>query len=211
MSTLSTNGLVPNVFTLTLIAQYGRQSWYLILLSVVTFALSTASLIGATQVWTENDTQIDFGNLPSCREINLKSLSNLLCGSDDELSPLDFTLRPTATIKWIWLLWASCLLWLLYCVLKQLLLIKFLRSKAGWLKNNRKSLEDSWIRKCVNIRTQNRLWKALYSLSFGYQFYLYSTFFRTSFVDKSWGFGQIVAITVWAPCFAEYLNLEVSK
>ena len=42
---VSTNGYVPVMFTLTLIAHYGKQSWYLILLSFSVLGLSTGFLV----------------------------------------------------------------------------------------------------------------------------------------------------------------------
>ena len=44
LSTLSTDDLVPVVFTLSLITQHGLQSWYLIFLTASVFLLLTISL-----------------------------------------------------------------------------------------------------------------------------------------------------------------------
>jgi hypothetical protein len=48
---LSLNGLVPVIFALCCISRYGRLSWHTIILSLVTVALSTASLAAAS-IWT---------------------------------------------------------------------------------------------------------------------------------------------------------------
>ena len=49
------------------------------------------------------------------------------------------------------------------------------------------------------------------SFGFGFQFFLYAGAFQQTEVSNTWNFGQIVAITVWAPCLMEFLNLEISK
>ena len=38
------NGLIPTTFTFSFIARYGRLSWHIIVLTMVTFILSTGSL-----------------------------------------------------------------------------------------------------------------------------------------------------------------------
>ena len=50
--TISTSGLVPVIFTLTCIARYGRQSWYMILLALITAILSTGTLGATWKFWT---------------------------------------------------------------------------------------------------------------------------------------------------------------
>ena len=47
-------------------------------------------------------------------------------------------------------------------------------------------------------------------MCFGYHFYLYS-YFPFSEVDNSWGFAQVVAITVWVPSLVEYGIVEIFK
>lgn len=90
-----------------------------------------------------------------------------------------------------------------------------MRSKVAAISQILQRPGVSWTRKYLDSKIHNHIWQSLFvitwSASFGYQLYLYSSFFQRSVVDSSWGFGQIVAITVWAPCFAEYLNLEFSK
>ena len=50
-----------------------------------------------------------------------------------------------------------------------------------------------------------------WSLSFGYRFYLYNVVFSNAEIDTTWSFGQIVAITIWAPCLVKYPNLELNE
>ena len=48
----------------------------------------------------------------------------------------------------------------------------------------------------------------IWALYFVYHFYLYSIFTKSIVVSPSWTFGQIIAVTVWAPFIVEYLYLE---
>ena len=73
----------------------------------------------------------------------------------------------------------------------------------------------AWVKKNLSSKVWSRLSMGLFvltwSLSFGYQFYLYNIVFSNAEIDTTWSFGQIVAITIWAPCLVEYLNLELSE
>lgn len=40
------------------------------------------------------------------------------------------------------------------------------------------------------------------------KFWLYSLFLRHSLVSKVWTFGQIIAVTVWAPSIVKFLYIE---
>ena len=51
----------------------------------------------------------------------------------------------------------------------------------------------------------------VWTLSFGYQFFLYSRSFRSSVINNEWSFGQIVAVIIWAPSLVETLNLEIRE
>lgn len=225
---LATNGFIPTIFTLTLIARFGRQSWYLISLSGSIFVLSTLSLAATQRFWREFasievvEVEIDFISPIlglSCGvgydQFQFQNLTSLFCGPEVVLS--DPSVISTSPSRWAWLAWTNALLWLLYCATMQILTMAWVESKAA-------KLSQSWQRHTLTIpplqqflRTPywNLLWQSLFvatwTASFGYQFYLYSLSFRRSTINNSWGFGQVVAIAVWAPCIAEYLNLEISK
>lgn len=67
----------------------------------------------------------------------------------------------------------------------------------------------------LSLRTLSALRKILFILiwtpCFGYHIYLYSIFFRNKLVSRVWTFGQIIAVTVWAPAIVECFYIEYSK
>ena len=211
---LSTQSLVPTVFTLANFARHGRQSWYLISLSVVIFVLSTASLACGLvfylrfnrSVFEDIILNLAFLDSSSCGQ-TFTDIAPLFCGPDHGLSNMRFF--PTVSTITIGLLWLNCLIWLLFCVIKQLLTTSttkpsILKHQITWLKTFPKSA-SFW----------DHFWSTLFViswlLSFGCQFYVYSLSFRSSTINNKWSFGQIISITVWAPCLAEYLNLATSE
>lgn len=42
-------------------------------------------------------------------------------------------------------------------------------------------------------------------------FYQFALFFQDSYISPTWSFGQIIAVTIWAPCVVEYIDIEISK
>ena len=47
----------------------------------------------------------------------------------------------------------------------------------------------------------------VWSLCFGYHIYLYSPFSRNNLVSRVWTFGQIIAVTAWAPSIVEFFYI----
>lgn len=213
--TTATNGIVPIVFILIVVSRYGRQSWYLILLSLTVFALSTTTL--ALCSWWRIGNKGNQGQqyytdlqITSCGSFNASQLSYSWCGTNVNYSVVGLygNVDISTEIRYL-LMWAHSCLWLLYYIFRKLwtepLLQQILPSFMTRLSHSRmlhwgKTVTWSW--QCLSIMA--------WSLSFGYQFYLYSLVFAQSAVSTKWTFGQIVAITVWAPCLVEYVNLEIS-
>lgn len=41
-------------------------------------------------------------------------------------------------------------------------------------------------------------------------FYQFALFFQDSYISPTWSFGQIIAVTIWAPCVVEYIDIEIN-
>ena len=216
---LSTNGYVPVILNLVIITNHGRQSWYLLLLSLSIFALSTGTLTWLSRFWANESMYDDPDDINSswngiCENYDIGDLSNAWCGRDFANPSY---MRIFENRGWLWAIWAICLCWLLYCVACKLVgMVELTRRKV------KKDMQSHpWISKLAwaKEKFRSRIWGRLgmglfvvtWSLSFCYQFYLYSVVFSNAEVDTTWSFGQIVAITIWAPCLVEYLNLELSE
>lgn len=211
--TLGTSGLVPTTLTLTVITQKGRQSWYLILLSFAVFALSTGMLAASTNAWHATAFDPAYGVLQSCGEFRASDLTAAWCGSKNNL----FTNsghNVTDISKVVWVMWAHSLLWLIYCVIK-----KFRTSnrslpviaKLGSICQPRlNSIKTLTIGKWEKLLTRG-LFVITWSLSLGYQLWLYTVILRHSITNHTWTFGQILPILFWAPCLADFINLQISK
>lgn len=116
--TLSTNGFIPVVFTLTSISRYGRQTWYIVLLSLAVFALSTASITTSAKIWLHADTvdlNLAFGAhtsdplpLYAFFESHVNDILKAWCGTDQGLQSSIFD--KAAVSSWVFLLWVHSLL-----------------------------------------------------------------------------------------------------
>ena len=212
--TIATNGYIPVIFTLTCIARYGRQSWYLILLSMCCLMLSTVTLSCSyllfLDYWDLPD-WASFGDVSSIAEVCGYVPSQLLpswCGFKPSYPKL---LKVRLITSW-WNLapLINCMFWGLYCVVKQALNCppkspEFYSSRTFRLKiylQAKVILSNPMFDRICYL-----LFLTTWSLTFGYQFYLYSLFFANADIATTWSFGQIVAITVWTPCLAEYFHL----
>ena len=211
--TLATSGFAPTILTLTLITQNGRQSWYLILLSFAVFALSTGMLAASSKAWHATAFDPAYGVLESCGDFRASDLTAAWCGSKTNLfSESGHNL--TNISKVVWVMWAHSLLWLIYCVIKKIRTLD--RSlprmaKLGSICQPRLNSIESLGMSKLGKRLSQGLFVVTWSLSLGYQLWLYAVILRGSIINYTWSFGQILPILVWAPCLAEFINLETSN
>ena len=210
--TLATNGFVPTILTLALITQYGRQSWYPIVLSSIVFVLSTSVLAVSSKVWYVASFDPAYGVLQACGDFVASNLTTAWCGSNNLFS--DSGHNPTTINKVIWVMWAHSLLWLIYCVTKKIQTSDgFLpgATKLGSICQHRFALSDRLPISKLGTRLIQGLWVIAWSLSVGYQLWLYAVILHGSITNYTWSFGQILPILIWAPCFGDFINLEISK
>ena len=196
---LALNGLVPTVFTLCCISRYGRLSWYGIILTSITGALSTGSLVLSYR-FTQTEA-------PSLDEImgeqSLLAQSRIICGSKSgdlgtraELTTIEFS--------WVWLIYVNCLLWGFYCIAKHL----HKHTQLGSLFWSRLST----LGRIPYVSALSYTFFGItWILSFTYHFWLYSFLNKNSLVSQTWTFGQIIAIAVWTPSIIEFIYVEISK
>ena len=211
--TLATNGFAPTILTLTLITKYGRQSWYLIFLSSIVFVLSTGTLAASSTAWHATTFDPVYGVLEECGDIVVSNLTTVWCGLNNNLLS-DSGQNPTSINKAVWVMWAHSLLWLMYCVANKIW------TSNRFLPGTKKLGSLCWPRLALNDRfSLGRLGRCLdrgiltitWSLSLGYQLWLYAVILRGSITNYTWSFGQILAILIWAPCIVELINLEISR
>ncbi|KAL6717858.1 hypothetical protein ACLMJK_003943 [Lecanora helva] len=116
------------------------------------------------------------------------------------------------TNAWMWLVWASCILWLPICALKHWQSRKTMYSKPRSWSLDSISKKYTWVRRVSKEIGTCRAWSLIscitWSLCFGCQFYLFSVYFGHSVISQQWSFGQIIAVTVWVPSVIEYIYIE---
>ena len=256
---LATTGYIPVVFSLVCITRYGHATWYIIMLSLCSVGLSTATLgyllyvlAPFFQPVNDNDwQQIVDGWTTSCGTDNEQTgqLMQLWCGPN-----FQWEWAATSIIhgyewnKWHWLLWTNCILWIFFCVIKQtqhpeasprflqLLFRCFIDWISSWMRTSiiwsaRTNFYAYSPTGPVGRRTfwRSNMWGerfpisvllhwagsflfvATWSISFAYQFYFFSFYWRMQEISNEWSFGQIIAVSVWLPSIVEYIYLLISK
>ena len=210
--TLATNGFVPTVLTLSVTMQYGRQSWYLILLCSTVFVLSTGTLAASSNAWYVAGFDPRYTVLDVCGDFIASDLATAWCGSNNLFSLSGY--NPTTINKFIWVIWAHSLLWLVYCFSKKLRTSdRFLprSSKLGSLCQPRFQLNTRLPTGALGGQLSKALFLLTWSLSLSYQLWLYAVILHGSITNHTWSFGQILPIVIWAPCLVEFVNLEISE
>lgn len=231
---LATSGFIPIVFTLACISRYGRQSWYLIVLSLVTILLATATLacsyIYARDYGIPRD--VYFSNMQNLYLYNDNNYNNVstvsttcnikgnvgqsifpLCGS----SNLEHNTTSPGTVanRWILAAWVNCILWFLVCIAQHCY-----NSHHSTYRSYHQCLSDisaryPWFKVLSRVFFKRSLWTIIFLLAwsfcFGFQFYLFSAYFEHAIISKQWSFGQIIAVTVWIPSLVEYIYMEYSE
>ena len=129
MVVLATSGFIPVTFGLASITRFGRASWHLILLSLITFALATATLstfyhyarqYGKLDDYynsLQNEGYHDYGTCVI--EGHVGDTLFPLCGSS--LLNNNAISSSTITKWWVWVAWANCMAWMLLCFYSKLM------------------------------------------------------------------------------------------
>ena len=204
---------------------HGHLTWYIIGLSLSSIALSTSTLAYFYVSRTINVVE-PFGRYEiesywstnfytECGGYSTEQLQ-IWCGPDTSFQKFS-SLGPNVVLSgWNWVLWVNCCMWTLYCVIKhtvktnKLERVKrlFRRISVWWHKSQRRSYFTkgtgaSWIWFSLFFST--------WSISLGYQLYLYSLYFINDEVANNWSFGQVIGVLIWLPCVVEYAYLAISE
>lgn len=209
---LATSGFLPIVLTLACIIRYGRPSWYLFILSLVSFALATTTLgsyQGSVAPAIES-TLLTFSSVitPSCQFLTNSPGDPALihfCGKlPPDLHAL-VILQPVS--RPVWAVWTNCACWLLYCFWATCRDI----TKGYRVWDRKHPAVASKIQTFGEYRLLALVYILPWSACFAYQFYLFGIFVTNSLISTAWTFGQIIAVTIWVPSVVEYAYIERSK
>lgn len=207
---LALNGIVPIIFTLACIAQHGRQSWYLIILSVLTLLLSTATMVINIDNYYHPKSSItgDFNDFQPYLEYVCQSDIVNLCGKPRDAIYGVYGLNLPLTFSAVWLYSST---WAVTYVLKKKL--ENPRS-AKW----RKYFPLVWIMRLLVPRSYildvvHKLWEilvlCLWAFCFAFQLYICKLYVNESLISTTWSFGQIVAVMIWIPSIVEFIYIEI--
>lgn len=209
---LATSGFLPIVLTLACIIRYGRSSWYLFILSLISFALAATTLgsygDSASSGIEADLLHFDYVSTPSCAFLTSSPTDPALlhfCGKlPSDLHALDTLVLVS---RRVWAMFANCLVWLAYCFW----------ATIRDVTNEYKAFRRKYPAVATKLQTvgEYRLLALLYIIPWSaccaYQFYLFSIFISNSLISKTWTFGQIIAVTVWVPSVVEYGYILLSK
>lgn len=198
LTVLALSGLVPVSLTLVCLTRYGHRTWHLIILSLITMAISTGTL-SCPFIYLRR-----FGD-PVTDQYLGPHLEDLypLCGSS-KLRKNDIG-TTTFAKPWIWAVWLNCVAWTIYCLLRK-----------AFEDSRRLKLLKSWkdsspVATHLNSIGKSPVWPLLSMLTwvmcFGYQFHLFSAYFQHTVILQDWSFGQIIAVAVWMPAVFEYFYI----
>lgn len=212
MIPLSLNGCVPVGFTFLAVARYGNLTWHLIVLTTLTLTLSSTSLLYATVfTWpaVKRNLKPNYGaNSPDIPG------ATMICG--DQATKINVIDNSVIIPSIIGIIWVVSVLCCLSCIIWHAL-------HRRTFAVTRERLRNHWTIRWFQSRSENIKHKQLLSgmlcvilisvwaLCFAYLFYLYDHFRRHGFVSTEWTFGQIVAISIWAPSIVEFLYMEGRK
>lgn len=217
---VSTNGILPITFTFFLLLRYGQRSRYLSLLTAVSWILATIVFWPLRYHISAHD-DID-------REYNMYKQfmtglsASRACGSGSVQSVCT-TLKPSLPIKSALdtlgpspVLWSWSSAYLVYLFLRHYW-------PKDWYPTQRIAFNSSThyrkLSDATGMVTRPAFkdlvyWSVslLFLTCFAYQFYLFSTNLALDIINlEDWGFGQVVAITIWIPPLLEYVHHQISE
>ncbi len=215
---LATSAFVPICVVLACVTRYGRHSWYVIVLSTITVLLATATMGSAYYYfekdwpWNPNVLDESFAT-PSC-EIYSQNGPYLpsLCGHS-KLGNNRLPDGDTTSNFWIWVVWANCIIWLVYCIFEKIL------SGKGYIPDHARNAvlfcQNRYFVAFGKAFRKRPLWTLVYvvpwALCFTAQFILFAAFVEHYFISNTWSLGQIIAVAVWVPSIIEYIYISFSE
>jgi hypothetical protein len=219
---VSVDGLLPVVLTLYTLMTFGKRSWYMIGLSIISVVLSTINGIHITRSFSSYTDVKGFGPA-TCGSVGPAGLCygigrNAYIIDTSVSSDYYFLIMSIvdifAGLLVIWkLLSESTNWWSLFTKGIAKRLVARLKNTSGLTADELHRVNK------VNHRIQ--LWTAVFFHfvtagallgCMGIEFDLFQQLLTSPYVDsKSWGFGQIVGITIWMGVVLEMIYLEWSQ
>ena len=215
---LALSAIIPITVSLACATRYGRQSWFILIFSLVAFVLSTATLsnfyLYANKFGEPGDFYSPIGNENYIGDTNYAIGGTIadslfpLCGTswldNNSLS------ASTLTSSWVWVAWVNCFIWMFLCFMSKLSGNKCIKSGLDRFGSILDKLQH-----ILAIMGRDHIPAIIFAIAsllcFAAQFYLLSVFGRHSFISPEWSFGQIIAVNVWVPAIVEYIYIEYSK
>ncbi len=197
---LATNGFIPIIPALVCITRYGRQSRYILVLSLVTSILATATL-GLSVAYSNIAPDTYYETYASAPNSQLSDNSCTLRQTfEDSLFPIcgSWELANNSLPQknnWIWAVWAICLVSLIICVFNLIF-----AKRLDHFRPTRTIYGAGVV-----------LFVLVTSLTIAAQFYLFSIYLARDIISPTWSFGQIIAVVVWVPSVVEFLYIELGK
>ncbi len=214
---IAIGGFLPISFTLLTLHMIHKLSWYLLTLSATTIGVAAATLLTKSRIKSDTFT-LDAKDLNHIMETASTggpatcASKSLIAWCYDPQSGSDFGFNsPNSEVG------ANTIL--VFCLVTSVILIvdHFCRSTD----KTQRRLND-WILKKLHIASKKKLFghakevldfvTAVFHLTFFciyiYCFYIFAShlqwFQQYNTYESTWGFGQIVAILVWAPTLCDY-------
>jgi len=211
------DGLIPIVLSLYTLMTFGRKSWYMIILSVITVVM--ASVQGAyithhvllPQPDGASSVTAAGGHWPlACSNIGPSALCSGMgpneVGFDDDAAAFDAIMAVMVTITALLVLWKistdSTTIWssLSGCLATRL------SGKVDGDARYRRSLQIA--KRAVRIFFHSIILVGSLGCLL-VEFYYFNLLFTSPLVNfRDWSFGQIVGITTWAGVFVDFAYLE---
>ena len=232
---VAVNSLLPQTFTLIMVHRYGSKSWYLMILTLVTWVLATIviwALENFIMTWNAEGALFQgltesvqhLSSVPSCGDTSALNLCIWSTGTSPLVNyPYWFSSGGKATgaeqsAAAIWSWCTFCLAALLYDRIHAWRTDGTDAQKPSeeWLihPSFRQRLESMWT-KCVAVVTSEWTFliiSAAFLVCFVFQFRTFYAFLQVGLVElDNWAFGQVIALTVWVPPLVEYAHLQISK
>lgn len=202
-----TVGLIPVTFVLVCLCNYGRPSWYMKVLSLITYLSSSLVWLRFNVVLGIDINRRNNGNTvwkfsPAVPlEVYQTRIPpiNALCGRPY----LDSTPLSSPLFFWgVWASWAFSSFWMWRSILP-----RSLTRKTKHLLCNRGlflTMLSSPSIQLTRLWMQRALFSGIWTFCFVFQLYFLAVYAQRSLISRYWTFSQIIAVTVWAPSLIEF-------
>ena len=212
---LASSGLFPVTFAFACIARRGHHSWYVMILSCTTFMLATVTLALAFSRQELATDSAQMGSLDVFAANTFSSGCPLACKVSEIVYPIcgtsslaeNYLPGPEIAKNVTWSPWACCCLAYVLMTFDD----RIWRSIRLFLGTERlQKLLRSRIYSCWRLISQ--IFVPIVACSvFIFQILLFYIYLRHDLFSQEWTFGQIIAVTVWAPSIIEFLYIELGK